>query len=79
MFLHIGGAQIVFNSDLIGIFNYDLMENNDNRNLLKNHLTETVRVMPRTEHPKSFVITTSQIYTSPISPLTLSRRKNRSC
>ena len=78
MFLHIGGSQIVFYSDLVGIFNYKLMENSENNSILNSPLTETVNLISKSDHPKSFVVTDRRIYTSPISPLTLSRRRNSS-
>lgn len=78
MFIHIGGAQIVFNSDLIGIFNYNILENNVNRNLTDSLLTEMVPVKSSSDRPKSLVVTNGRVYTSPISPLTLSRRRNTS-
>jgi len=78
MFIHIGGAQIVFYSDLIGIFNYDILENNVNRNLTDSFLTKMVPVKSSSDRPKSLVVTNERVYTSPISPLTLSRRRNAS-
>jgi len=78
MFIHIGGAQIVFNSDLIGIFNYNILEYNVNRNLTDSLLTEIVPVKSSSDRPKSLVVTNGRVYTSPISPLTLSRRRNTS-
>ena len=78
MFLHIGGAQIVFYSDLVGIFNYEVTENSINRSLLDSPLSETVNLTSKSDHPKSFIVTDDRVYTSPISPLTLSRRRNSS-
>ncbi len=78
MFIHIGGSQIVFCSDLVGIFNYNLSENDINRNLIDNHLTGTGPIRTNADRPKSFVVTNRQVYTSPISPLTLSRRRSAS-
>jgi len=76
IFLHIGNAQIVFKNDLIGIFNYDLLDNIVNVNLFNDPLTHKAEIKPRPENPKSFIVTGNRIYTSPISPLTLSRRCN---
>ena len=75
MFLHIGGSQIVFNNELIGIFKIDLTDNPVNSDFLKTSgkILPTGDVSDRV--PKSFVVTDQDVQFSPISPLTLSRRQ----
>lgn len=79
MFLHIGGSQIVFDNELIGIFKIDLTDNPVNRDFLKS----SGKMFPvndaKNRFPKSFVVTDNNIQFSPISPLTLSRRQKGSC
>ena len=78
MFIHIGGSQIVFNSDLIGIFNLELKGNNVNKMFLNSASTGSVTIMSKSDQPKSFIVTDNCVYISPIAPLTLSRRQNPS-
>ncbi|MBW6462798.1 MAG: hypothetical protein SCJ94_03415 [Bacillota bacterium] len=77
MFLHIGGSQIVFTHELIGIFDYSLSAVDENINSI---FFETVKVnMVKSkigsDLPKSFIVTDRDIFISPISPITLSRRQ----
>ncbi len=78
MFLHIGNSKIVFNDDLIGIFNLDPTAGQVNRQLLKTASSDALYDHVSNDHPKSFIITEKYTYMSPISPLTLFRRHNSS-
>jgi len=78
MFLHIGGSQIVFNRELIGIFNLDLKDKSVNKQFLDSASKRSLKTSCSSDRPKSFVVTDRRVYTSPISPLTLSRRRNSS-
>lgn len=75
MFLHVGGSQIVFSNELIGIFNYDPGQSEINREFLHNPSAKHVNALTGTSDPKSFILSDHTIYISPVSPLTLSRRK----
>ncbi len=79
MFLHVGGSQIVFHKELIGIFKVDLADNPVNRDFLKTSGITFSGGNKKGRIPKSFVVTDRNVQFSPISPLTLSRRQNISC
>ena len=73
MFLHIGGSQIVFDYELVGIFNYELaggMETVATNSLKAKHNA----LHFNNDQPKSLVLTDKDLYLSPIAPLTLARR-----
>ncbi len=76
MFVHIGGSQIVFNNELIGIFNLDEEESEVNNEFLNNISNHPTSILSGSERHKSFVVTDDKVYISPIAPLTLSRRRN---
>lgn len=76
MFVHIGGSQIVFNNELIGIFNLDEEESEVNNEFLNNISNHPTSILSGSERHKSFVVTDDKVYISPIAPLTLSRRSN---
>jgi extracellular matrix regulatory protein B len=78
MFLHIGGAQIVFTRELIGIFKVNTAVEDVNAEFMAAAGFQPKEIKG-SGRPKSFVLTDRNIYLSPISPLTLSRRKNMSC
>lgn len=78
LFLHIGGSQIVFFKDLIGIFNLDLAESEDIDRYLNTNSSDLIRISSASERSKSIVVTEKKIFISPISPLTLSKRRNPS-
>ena len=78
MFLHIGGAQIVFTRELIGIFKVNTAGEEENAEFIAASGAQPIEIKG-SGHPKSFILTDRNIYLSPISPLTLSRRKNMSC
>ncbi len=76
MFVHIGGSQIVFNSELIGIFSLDNMESEINTEFLNTASNHPTSILSGSERHKSFVVTDRKVYISPIAPLTLSKRRN---
>ncbi len=78
MFLHIGGSEIVFSSELIGIFNLDPDDNSVNESLLNTMTNNPVSIISGSKRQKSFIVTSNNVYISPISPLTLSKRRNSS-
>lgn len=78
MFLHIGGSHIIFAKDLIGIFNLDRADHNNHDQYMHSNLPGIIKVGSNTKCYKSFIVTDSNTYISPISSLTLSRRRNAS-
>ncbi len=76
MFLHIGGSEIVFSTELIGIFHLDLENSAVNKDFLNTESNSPASIIPGSTRHKSFVVTSKNVYISPISPLTLSRRRN---
>jgi len=76
MFLHIGGSQIVFDYELVGIFDINLAggANIVAPNILK---SKGVALYSDQKHKtKSLVLTDKDYYLSPIAPLTLAKRFN---
>jgi len=78
MFLHIGNSKIVFNEELIGIFNLDSLAGRVNEQLLETASYAALYDYSGNDKPKSFIVTGQKVYMSPISPLTLFRRHNSS-
>ena len=91
MFLHIGDSKVIFMEDLVGIFNLKIKEKAENKQFLefaagenkkagkgssKRLATENWVEKNIPDDSKSFVVTTSQVYYSPISSNTLSKRNN---
>lgn len=75
MYLHIGNSQIVFTRELIGIFDYQLIAQNNWVKL--DHGQGELRFTGNInkEKPKSLVLTDQETILSPISPVTLSKRQ----
>lgn len=78
MYLHIGDARIVFSRELIGIFKYDQNDSTTNREFLDSLPEGGIKVIAKSERPKSFIVTDKRVFISPISPLTLGRRLKNS-
>ncbi len=78
MFLHIGNSKILFNYEIIGIFNTDPLDKNTNKHLLETASYDALNVVSGHNKSRSFIVTEDEIYLSPISPLTLSKRHNSS-
>ncbi len=76
MYLHIGNSKIVFNNEVIGIFNLSSSDNQVNNKVLKNASFEAVNNTTGNDRPRSFIVTDANVFVSPISPLTLSKRYN---
>ncbi len=76
MFLHIGGSHIVFYNELVGIFNLDLKESEINEEFINNTSNNSSSLLAGSKNHKSFVVTDRTVYLSPISPRTLSMRRN---
>jgi len=76
MFLHLGSEVLVFQKDIIGIFDYNLIK--------KSRATKEFMEIAANEHLvirgeedkkiKSFIVTSKKIYLSPISADTLQKR-----
>ena len=76
MFIHIGGDKMVRLRDIIGIFDIHIKDSTNLDELFpgrekKHSVTEVQSLAGET---KSVVLTSSDIYLSPISSLTLKRR-----
>jgi hypothetical protein len=79
MFLHIGGSQIVFDYELVGIFDINLADYAEKPARDRLNLPEISLSGGYKDKPKSFILTDKYLYLSPIAPQTLARRfKNRS-
>ncbi len=78
MYIHIGNSKIIFCRDLIGIFNITPPARKSNAQLLDSASDDALYKIFGNDRPKSYVVTDNQVYMSPISPLTLSRRHNSS-
>lgn len=76
MFLHIGGARIVFTDELIGIFDFKIYAAEENNDFFQGaHKLKGAE--NGEEKPKSFILTDHFLHTSPIAPLTLAGRHER--
>ncbi len=75
MFLHIGDSQIVPIKDIIGIFNLKKQDREINRQFLEYASPGGNIKEEDYDYYKSFIVTTDNIYLSPISSATLGKRK----
>lgn len=73
MFLHIGNSRVVSLQEIIGIFNLEIKSNQVNTQFLESRPGEKIS-KEEEKGLNSFVITTKNVYYSPISPLTLQKR-----
>ncbi len=79
MFLHIGGSQIVFDYELVGIFDVKLAGSKETATTGALNFQDISLRSGYKDKPKSFILTDKDLYLSPIAPLTLARRfKSRS-
>lgn len=76
MFLHIGGDVMIPLRDLIGVIDVSGFDSPVNGEFLKTAEEEGF-VVQLTGKPASLVICTEQVYLSPISTQTLSKRARR--
>ncbi|HLW61222.1 MAG TPA: DUF370 domain-containing protein [bacterium] len=76
MYLHLGGDVVVPIREIIGIFDSRLLEGNeDNQRFVEIARTQgRIRSEVPPEGRKAVVVTTSGVYTSAISSLTLQKR-----
>lgn len=74
MFLHIGYSRIVFKKDLIGIFHMNLKDNPINKEFLESANDSNFYRNSNLEGYKSFILTGSDLFFSPVVPATLARR-----
>ncbi len=75
MFLHVGNGQIVFNRELIGIFNLNIEDNPVNKEFLESAKGKAANPLSVNARPKSYIVTDSRVFISPISPRTLFMRQ----
>jgi hypothetical protein len=75
MYIHIGSDQIIRAADLIGIFDMSLKETSK---LIRHYLQYEEKknrvIVIGDEESKSFVVTRTKLYFSPISTKTLQKR-----
>ncbi len=80
MFLHIGDSRIIFLQDIIGIFNLGLKGREDNKNFFEHagidNIESDQNISDYANH-KSFVVTSDNVYFSPISSFTLAKREEK--
>lgn len=76
MYVHLGGDVVVPIDEIIGIFDARMMEGNGDNQRFMDMARSRGRMRSDTpgDDRKSVVVTTSGVYTSPISSLTLMRR-----
>lgn len=76
MFLHLGADMVVSLRDVISITDLKTVRSGINQEFLKK-MREENKILDVSENdPKCFIITTSKIYLSAISSLTLKKRAN---
>jgi len=78
MFLHIGGSHVVFHSEIIGIFDISLLEDNPVNRQKDADQPRYKGPKKGFNRPKSFILTDNSIYLSPISAATLCKRDSTS-
>ncbi|HHX96801.1 MAG TPA: DUF370 domain-containing protein [Clostridia bacterium] len=76
MFLHLGENKVVFNQDLIGFFNYDLVNKSRDSSQFLELVSngQKLEKIGEEKNVKSFIITTDKVFLSPISTITLQKR-----
>jgi len=76
VYLHLGGDVVVSFQDIIGIFDARLLEENEDNqrfmDMARSH--SRIRSEVAKDERKSVVVTTTGVYTSAISSLTLQKR-----
>jgi len=77
LFLHIGDSQIVPVKDIVGIFNLKNKEKEVNKQFLEYASSNNTLNKEDYNYYKSFVVTTDDVFLSPISSHTLGKRKLR--
>jgi hypothetical protein len=79
LFIHLGENVVVQASDVVAIFDYDIAkESRETMDFLKFHKEKHNLETISDELIKSIVLTTKEVYLSPLSSITLKRRaKNK--
>ena len=76
LFLHLGSNVSISSRDIIAIFDLTSTHSSDTRSFLQTAQDEGFLIEPIEGEPKSFVLTASRVYLSPIASLTLRKRLN---
>lgn len=76
MFLHLGEGRLVRGKEIIGIFNYDLIQKSrDSKEFIEITTNERgIEKINTTKKIKSFIVTQNKTFLSPISTITLEKR-----
>ncbi|SHN33017.1 extracellular matrix regulator RemB [Gracilibacillus kekensis] len=75
MFIHIGDDHVIQSKDVIGIIDYSLVTSSTiNEEMLEQLKAKEQVVVSDEELTKAVVITSGQVYYSPLSVLTLKKR-----
>ena len=77
MYIHTGNSRIIFKRELIGIFNYDLFDSDKLDNNEKIWQVNVNKLMANKGRSQSIVLTDREMFSAPISPLTLAGRSNK--
>ncbi len=77
MYIHTGKGRIIFTRELIGIFKYDLFvsEKLTSNEKIWQHNVNQLKV--NKGRSQSIIVTDREIFSAPISPLTLAGRSNK--
>jgi regulator of extracellular matrix RemA (YlzA/DUF370 family) len=75
MFIHLGEDILIKSNEVIAIFDYNLVEEDDiNRSFVDRCLEEKKLIDVGEKSTKSIIVTDDYIYFSPFSPTTLKKR-----
>jgi len=77
MYIHTGNSRIIFKRELIGIFNYDLFDSDNLDNNEKIWQQNVNELKANKGRSQSIVVTDREMFSAPISPLTLAGRSNK--
>lgn len=77
MYIHTGNGRIIFKRELIGIFNYDLFDGDQFAGNKKIWQQDKDQLKVNKGRIQSIIVTDREIFSAPISPLTLAGRSNK--
>ena len=78
MFIHLGENTVIRDSEIIGIFDMDTSTvNKATRDYLSRAEKEKRVIYVNYDLPKSFIITDSRVYVSPLNTATLNKRAEK--
>ncbi len=77
MFLHIGYSRIVFKENIIGVFHMNLKDNPINKQFLESANKRNFFRNCNLDDYKSFIVTDTDLFFSPVVPATLTRRNKQ--